>query len=401
MRILVVHQIAGFRCGPDRVVEREVRLLEKAGVEVEIWSKSTPETNGLLGTMRASRRLSSDPESRIELSAVLEKVKPRLVHCHNLFSAFTPSIYDSCNAAKIPVVQTIHDFQFFCASGHFFRHGRPCELCLKGNVWPALRHACRNGSRLETLAYTRAIRAHRKGGAWRRKVSALIAPSKFAAGKLQEAGLDPEKIFVKPHFSFPPSSETLRASDLYGLYVGRLTEEKGIRTLLKAWEGLEIPLWIVGDGPLRAEVEGKKNQFIKVLGEMPGESVSRIMSKAEFLIVPSERPELFSLVIPEAFSLGLPVVAARTGALGELIRHEKNGLLFEPGNAQNLQSIVKKIAEDTQFHDRLGEGARIDYREKFSPKLNLIRLLEIYQEALKNPVQMDHKDADFGSDTVP
>ncbi len=358
MRILVVHQIAGFRCGPDRAVEREIKLLQKAGVEVELWSKLAPETNGIRNTLRALRRLPDDEASCIELGQLLKKTKPRLVHCHNLFSAFTPSIYRACSEAKIPVVQTIHDFQFFCASGHLFRAGNSCELCLHGRTLPALRHACRNGSKLETFAYTRAINKHRQARVWSQKITALIAPSKFAATKLQESGIEPTRIHIKPHFAFPPSMETLRASDLYGLYVGRLTEEKGIRTLLKAWEGLEVPLWIVGDGPLRAEVEARKSQFIKVLGEMPQESVIRIMSKAEFLVVPSQRPEVFSLVVPEAFSLGLPVVASRIGALGELLRHEKNGLLFEPGNADNLRAIVKKISEDTQLHDRLGEGAQ-------------------------------------------
>lgn len=384
MRILVVHHRYRVRGGEDQAVDREVALLREAGVEVELWERDSKEIVGYLAKVHAAREIPYSEQSRDEMARMIESFKPRLVHVHNFFPTFTPSIYDACVAAKVPVVQTLHNFRIFCASGVLSREGKPCELCLDGSTFPALRYACYQDSRLSTFALTRMINLHRARNTWNSKVNAFIALSRFSAAKMAEGGLERSKIHVKPNFAFPAPPEALRASDQYALFVGRLSEEKGIRTLLKAWEGLEIPLWIVGDGPLRAEVEAKKSRWIRVLGVMPSQSVMRIMSKSEFLIVPSECYENFPVVVAEAFSLGLPVVASRLGALAEIVRHEKNGLLFEAGNSENLRALATKMSKDNKLAERLSEGARADYAERYTPKANLKMLLEIYQAAMKD-----------------
>ncbi len=384
MRILVVHHRYRVRGGEDQAVDREVALLREAGVEVELWERDSKEIVGYLAKVHAAREIPYSEQSRDEMARMIESFKPRLVHVHNFFPTFTPSIYDACVAAKVPVVQTLHNFRIFCASGVLSREGKPCELCLGGSTFPALRYACYQDSRLSTFALTRMINLHRARNTWNSKVNAFIALSRFSAAKMAEGGLERSKIHVKPNFAFPAPPEALRASDQYALFVGRLSEEKGIRTLLKAWEGLEIPLWIVGDGPLRAEVEAKKSRWIRVLGVMPSQSVMRIMSKSEFLIVPSECYENFPVVVAEAFSLGLPVVASRLGALAEIVRHEKNGLLFEAGNSENLRALATKMSKDNKLVERLSEGARADYAERYTPKANLKMLLEIYQAAMKD-----------------
>lgn len=384
MRILVVHHRYRVRGGEDQAVDREVALLRDAGVEVELWERDSKEIVGYLAKMRAAREIPYSEQSRDELAQLIANFQPRLVHVHNFFPTFTPSIYDACVAAKLPVVQTLHNFRIFCASGVLSRNGKPCELCLGGSTLPALRYACYQDSRMSTFAMTRMINQHRANNTWNQKVDAFIALSNFSASKFAQGGLQRDKIHVKPNFAFPPPADTLRASELYALYVGRLSEEKGIRTLLKAWESMEIPLWIVGDGPLRAEVESKKNKWIKVLGEMPSQSVMRIMGKAEFLVVPSECYENFPVVVAEAFSMGLPVVGSRLGALAEIVRHEKNGLHFEAGNSQNLRSVAFKLAREPNLHTKLSEGARADYLEKYTPQANLKMLLEIYQAAMRS-----------------
>lgn len=383
MRILVVHHRYRVRGGEDQAVDREVALLREAGVEVELWERDSKEIVGYLAKVRAAREIPYSEQSRDELSHLIATFRPRLVHVHNFFPTFTPSIYDACVAAQVPVVQTLHNFRIFCASGVLSRNGKPCELCLGGNTIHALRYACYQDSRLSSYAMTRMINQHRALDTWNQKVDAFIALSNFSASKFAQGGIKREKIFVKPNFAFPPTAEVMRASDLYALYVGRLSEEKGIRTLLKAWEGLEVPLWIVGDGPLRAEVEAKKSRWIKVLGEMPSQSVMRIMGKAEFLVVPSECYENFPVVVAEAFSMGLPVVGSRLGSLAEIVRHEKNGLHFEPGNADNLRVVATKLAKEIKLKDKLADGARADYNEKYTPQGNLKTLLEIYAAAMK------------------
>jgi len=381
MKILLIHQRNAFRDDSDETVDRELALLRGAKVEVELWERAEPKTLGSLSGIRSEFSYSS--QAKAELAARLASFRPRLVHVHNFLPSFTPSIYDACLEAKVPVIQTVHDFKFFCANGQLVREGKPCELCLGNSTLPAIRYSCHEGSRLSTLAYARMISRHRKENTWGRKVSAFIAQSHFSAAKLVQGGIPKEHIHVKPGFAHPPPVESIRASDLYALYVGKLTKERGLLTLLKAWEGVETPLWIVGDGPLRAELEARKSTTIKVLGEMPPQSISRVMGKAEFLVVPSESYDSFPLPIADAFAFGLPVVASRIGMLAETIRHEKNGLLFEPGNVENLRNVVRKLAKDNRLVDRLGAGARLDYADRFTPKKNLQTLLEIYQAAFK------------------
>jgi glycosyltransferase involved in cell wall biosynthesis len=304
---------------------------------------------------------------------------------HNFFPTFTPSIYDACIEAGLPVVQTLHNYRIFCASGLLARNSKPCELCLGGATLPAIVHACYQGSRTGSYALTRMIRYHRQQDTWNKKISAIIALSNFSAQKLMDGGICPEKIHVKPNFAFPPGLFDHDSEGEYALFVGRLSEEKGIRTLLSAWEKLKLPLWIVGDGPLLSEVEAAKsrNPHIKVLGSVPGAEVARIMAKAKFLVVPSECYENFPLVVAEAYSAGLPVLASRIGALAEIVKHEITGLHFEPGNADDLRKMATRLTQSPELIKRAQENAIASYLAEFAPESNLKRMLEIYGSVLE------------------
>ncbi len=385
MRILVAHHRYRVRGGEDQAVDREVAMLREAGEEVELWERDSREIVSLGARVRTAWDMPYSEQSRDELYAKLESYRPDLVHVHNFFPTFTPSLYDACAKAGVPVVQTLHNFRIFCASGVLARDGKPCELCLGGSTLPALRYACYQDSRLSTLALTRMIRIHRRENTWNGKVARFIALSNFSADKLAEGGLARAKIRIKPNFAFAPPAGTARVREDYALYVGRLSDEKGVRTLLRAWEGLDIPLWIVGDGPLRAAVAAAKNPRIRIMGAMPSSSVMRIMGRSRFLVVPSECYENFPVVVAEAFSLGLPVVASRLGALGEIVRPGDNGLLFAPGAAEELREQVRKLAGSPDLHERLSRGASEDFRAKYTPERNLEILREIYRDVLQAP----------------
>ncbi|MGZ3705954.1 MAG: glycosyltransferase family 4 protein [Bdellovibrionota bacterium] len=378
MRILVVHHRYRVRGGEDQAVDREVALLRGAGMEVELWERDSKEIVGLLAKATAAFEIPYSEQSRDELAVKLASYRPDVVHVHNWFPTFSPSIYDACVAAGVPVVQTMHNFRIFCASGVLARDGKPCELCLGGSTLPALRYACYQDSRVSTFALTRMINMHRERDTWNQKVNAFIALSHFSAGKLAEGGLKPEKIHVKPNFAFAPVLENPRRAEGYALFVGRLSKEKGVRALMEAWEGMTTPLWVVGDGPLRSELEALKRPNIRVLGAMPSASVIQIMSRAGFLVVPSECYENFPLVVAEAFSMGLPVVASRLGSLAEIVKPGVNGLLFEPGNAEQLRAEARKLAQDDPLRQSLSAGAQADYTKLYTPQVNLKMLLGIY-----------------------
>jgi glycosyltransferase involved in cell wall biosynthesis len=379
MRILVVHHRYRVRGGEDQAVDREVALLRGGGEEVELWERDSREITGVITRLNAALELPYSEQSRDELYRKLESYRPDVVHVHNWFPTFTPSIYDACIKAGIPVVQTLHNFRIFCASGVLARDGKPCELCLGGNTWPAIRYACYQDSRPSTYALTRMIDQHREQNTWNTKVNAFIALSEFSAGKLAQGGLSREKIRVKPNFAFPPAAELARKPEGYALYVGRLSKEKGVKVLLDAWEESTQPLWIVGDGPLRSELEARKNPKVRFMGAMPSTSVARIMSRAEFLVVPSECYENFPLVAAEAFSMGLPVIASRLGSLAEIVRDGVNGISFTAGSAAELREQIRRVSSDAGLRARLAEGALADYSALYTPSVNLELLRKIYR----------------------
>lgn len=372
----MVHHRYRVRGGEDQAVDREFALLRSAGHDVELWERDSKEITGVVSKASAAFEIPYSAQSRDELAAKLAERRPDLVHVHNWFPTFTPSIYDACVAARVPVVQTLHNFRIFCASGLLARDKKPCELCLHGSTRPALKYACYQGSRLSTLALTRMIDQHRANDTWNTKVNAFVALSEFSASKFAEGGIARAKLHVKPNFAFPPAAENLRKPEGYALYVGRLSQEKGIRTLLRAWEGIDFPLWIVGDGQ-KLEIPPGAN--VRLLGQMPSASVQRIMSRADFLVVPSECYENFPLVVAEAFSLGLPVVASRLGALAEIVRPGENGLLFPPGDAEQLRAEARRLAGDAKLRAMLIEGALASYRGRYTPEKNLEALLNIYR----------------------
>ena len=161
------------------------------------------------------------------------------MHVHNWFPTFTPSIYDACIAAGIPIVQTLHNFRIYCANGLLARAGKPCELCLGGSTLPALRYACYQDSRLSTFALTRMINRHRAEDTWNTKVNAFIVLSEFSAQKLIQGGLAQEKIHVKPNFAADSPSASPGGGG-YALFVGRLSEEKGVSFLLQAMPAILV-----------------------------------------------------------------------------------------------------------------------------------------------------------------
>ena len=190
-------------------------------------------------------------DTKRELRSILRKERPELVHFHNAFPVISPSAYYACKEAGVPVVQSLHNYRLICPAATFYREGRVCEDCLGRAPWPGVIHACYHNSRAQTATVAAMMIAHRALGTWLNEVDAYIAFTEFSRQKFIAAGLPPDKIFLKPHFlGVDPGAK--RGLGEYALFLGRLVPEKGVTTLLKAWQQLKhIPLAIAGDGPLR------------------------------------------------------------------------------------------------------------------------------------------------------
>lgn len=383
MRALVLHNAYRYPGGEEEVLAQECALLESAGHEIRTMIVSSATLRGPLQTIRAGINLPYSSAARNQLTDCLAATKPDVVHLHNYFPLLTPSVLDACADARIPVVHTLHNYRIVCANGLLFRDGAPCQLCLRGSPLNAVRFRCYGRSRAASLAVARMIVRHRRLQTWQSKVDRFIAPSAFCKELLASAGLPRDRIAVKPHFTLPLRTTSLREPRGYALFVGRLSAEKGIKTLLRAWQQVPHQLHIVGDGPLREEVQSAAAECDKISyrGAMSRTDVEGELQDAAYLVFPSLLPETFGLTIIEAFAHGIPVIASRLGSQADLVEDESTGLLFEAGNAFDLAAKAMQISTNHAERDEMAARARIRYRRSYTAAQNLPLLLGIYDDA--------------------
>jgi len=211
-------------------------------------------------------------------------------------------------------------------------------------------------------------------------VERFIVLTEFAKGIFERGGLPSDRLVVKPNFVPDPGPNAAAPGGRKGaLYVGRLSAEKGVQTMLEAWEGLPSRLRVAGDGPLERAFG---SPWVEFLGKLTSAEVSREMQRASFLIVPSEWYEGFPMVIAEAYAHGLPVLGSRLGGVGEVVRDGETGLLFTPGDTADLQAKAKWLIEHPAETAKMGQRARRAYEELYSPQTNLQQLEAIYAEAM-------------------
>jgi len=224
---------------------------------------------------------------------------------------------------------------------------------------------------------------NRVRGTYQNLVNRYIALTKFAAGKLVAGGLPEDRVHIKPNF-LPDAPEIGPGDGGYAVYVGRLSNEKGVRTLLEAWREIErFPLKIFGDGPLRRELEddARRNALsVEFLGFRPRAEILDVVRRADLQVIPSEWYEGFPMVIVEAYACGTPVVASRIGGLNEVVE-EGSGIKFEPGNAADLVAKLSTLRSDRARLRAMRPQARALFEKKYTAERNLPQLLEIYDLA--------------------
>ncbi|MGE0407216.1 MAG: glycosyltransferase [Candidatus Korobacteraceae bacterium] len=323
------------------------------------------------------------PSSRRSLEQEIGSFQPDVVHVHNFFPRLSPSIYFACQAVGVPVVQTLHNYRLICPGALLFRDGAVCEACVgKEFPWPGVLHGCYQQSRMGTAAVASMTSVHRWLNTWVDKVSGYIALTCFAREKFVSGGLPTSKISVKPNFVTSDAGPGEGKGE-YALFVGRLSPEKGITTLLKAWAeiGRCFRLKVLGDGPLRAQMSAAAPRGIECLGWRPQSEVQEIMRNARFLVFPSEWYEGFPVTLAQAFAAGLPVVASDLGGMAEIVSHGRTGLLFRAGDANDLGQTISLLLQTPELLPSMRVACRADYDAKYTPERNYQILAEIYRRA--------------------
>jgi glycosyltransferase involved in cell wall biosynthesis len=385
MKILSVHNSYQNPGGEDQVFAQETDLLRSHGHEVLLYRASNDQVKGknrlvLLGDTIWNKQIHA------ELRALMHRETPDIVHVHNTFPVISPAVYYAANEEGIPVVQTLHNYRMLCPAATFFRDGHVCEECLGKRIpWPGVVHACYRGSRLTTAAAAAMLATHNYKETWSKTVSAYIALTDFARNKFIQGGFPEEKIFIKPNYlqSDPRPGE---GRGNYAFFVGRLTPEKGIETMIAAWKeiGHELPLQMAGDGPLAPEVQKASREMESVtwLKYLPRAEILERMKNASVLILPSTWYEGFPMIVAEAFAAGLPVIASNLGSLSSIVDHHRTGLHFEAGQASSLVEAVRWWLAHPAEAILMRSQARLEYETRYTAEANYQQLMQIYQAAL-------------------
>lgn len=385
MRILCVHNYYQQPGGEDQVFSAELAMLEKHGCRVFRYTVHNDRIKGM-NPLTLARNTLWNKAIASELRKLIRKVRPDVVYFHNTFPLISPAAYYAVKAEGVPVVQTLHNYRLLCPNALFFRNGHVCKDCMgKFAPWPGILHACYRKSRVGTGVTAGMLSAHRVLRTYSRMVDIYIALTDFACQKFIQGGLPAEKIAVKPNF-VDPDPGIGDGQGGYALFVGRLSLEKGVNTLLAAWEkiGSKIPLKIVGDGPLSSQVAKASQRIsaIEWLGHKPRQSVLGLMKDAAALIFPSIWYEGFPVTIVEAYSVGLPVIASNLGAMSSVIDHNRIGRHFRPGDPEDLAMQVKWIIDHPAELERMRQEARAEYEAKYTAERNYEMLMEIYEKAI-------------------
>ena len=315
MKILLIHNRYKIAGGEDSVFNNESDLLEKYGHDVHLFTVTNYEINSALTKIFTLINLLFSFSQYRKLKKILRKIRPDVVHVHNYFPLLSPSIFYACKSLNIAVVHTLHNYRSVCPTALLMHNGKINEKSVLGESWWTVNKKVYRNSYIGSFALACMVEFHKKIGTWKTKVDRFIALTEFSKDKYVEAGWPSSKIKVKPNFIqdyFKASKETSKKSG-YALYIGRLSEEKGINTLLTAWNMVSFPLKVVGDGPLSYLFTEYGDGNVCYLGHKVKEDVLSLIKNANFIVMPSTWYETFGMVIIEAFMCGTPVIVSRLG----------------------------------------------------------------------------------------
>ncbi len=412
MKVLQVNKFNHLVGGADKYFLDLAELLPLRGVETAKFCMAHPDNlpdkyaqyfasqadfndYNIIGGLKNAGRMIYSREAARRFEKVVKVFRPDRVHLHNIYHQLSPSLLPTAKKYGLPVVMHLHDYKYLCPNYKLYNARGVCERCRGGKYYNCARYKCLKDSRSKSaLAALEMYIHHRLLRIYEKNVDLFIAPSEFMKNKYLEWGGDPAKITVVPYFIKTDEYEPKFTPGDYFLYYGRLSGEKGVGTLLKAFKCLiknrpEAKLKIIGKGPefgnLKLEIGNLGlADSVKLLGAKYGEELRQIVAGSLAVIVPSEWYEVSGIVIMEANALGKPVVGANIGGIGENIADNETGMLFTPGQAGELANKMKILMNNPALAEILGKQGRERVVGRNSPKKHLDKIIEIYQMQIQN-----------------
>lgn len=391
MKILLAHNFYGSAApsGENQVFEAERDLLRRRGHDVAEFVRHSDDirTKGAWGVVQGALSTPWNPFAAKALQRAVDAFQPDVVHVHNTFPMLSPAIFHAIGHRAARVL-TLHNYRLFCPAAIPMRAGKVCTDCLdRRSVLPALKHGCYRNSRLATVPLALNVALHRSAGTWTNQVDAFIALTEFQRLRMADADLPGSRVHIKPNF-FPGSPGVMPWPQRkpYVVFAGRLTAEKGVATLLRAWQqwGNEAPeLRVLGGGEMRAELEQMASGLpVRFLGQLSAVDAQRQISEASLLVLPSECFEAFGLVVVEAFAFGTPAAVSNLGPLPSIVKHGESGVVFEAANSDSLLHAVRAVWQSPAVLERLGQGARQAFEALYNEDANYQMLMHIYEQAI-------------------
>ena len=381
LRILAIHNRYLISGGEDKSHVAEINMLKSNGMLVDEYTEDNHRISELNYFSLALKTIWSQETYR-KIRQILSRTKYDLVIIQNTFPLISPSIYYAIKKHKIPCIQYLRNYRLMCLNALLFRNNMICEDCMRKFIpWPGILHACYRNQFAASKVVAAMLTIHRLLGTWQTKIDRYIALTEFARMKFIEGGIPKDLVAVKPNF-VNPDPEPGEGEGNYFLFVGRLSNEKGVRTLIDTWDNLtpSIELRIIGNGDLKPEVVEKTltNPSIKFLGEKSSNEVLTQIGNARCVIIPSECYENLPRVMVESFSKGTPVIASNLKSISGIVKDGITGLLFETGNASDLAAKVKWCWQNPDKLSAMRHNARREFEEKYTIERNFRLFMEIY-----------------------
>jgi glycosyltransferase involved in cell wall biosynthesis len=404
LRVLHVNKFLYRRGGAEAYMFDLARLQTAAGDEVAFFGMDHPDNEPMpyashfpsyvefrpaslsVGTtIRASARMLYSRSAETGIAAVIADFRPDVVHLHNIYHQLSPSVLRPLARAGIPSVMTLHDYKLACPTYQFLDHGRICEACLGGHFYHAATHRCKDGSAAASLLAAIESYAHGITKAYS-PVRLFIAPSRFLADKMTEAGVFPDRMRLLNHFI---DAGPIAAADGAGsgfVFAGRLSPEKGVDVLIEAAgqvPGVEVE--VLGDGPARQDLERLAQRAapgrVHFRGRVGKDEVHAAMRSALAVVVPSRWYENQPITILEAFACGVPVVGSRLGGIPELVTDGVEGYTVAADDPAALAARMGELASRPGEAFELGQAARARVVADFDPGRHLRGIVDLYAEA--------------------
>ncbi|MCK5003468.1 MAG: glycosyltransferase family 4 protein [Candidatus Aminicenantes bacterium] len=384
MKILIVHNKYQLRSGEEKVLENESRLLKEHGHKVDFVIFDNRSINSKFSKIRTGFFSFYNPASAKLIRKKIAILKPDVIHVHNFFPILSPSVFFRKTRGNIPVIMTIHNYRLICANAVLFRKNQICTKCVRKR-FPihGIVFRCYRNSFLQTLNLVLLTAGHNFIGTWRKKIDRFIALTEFQRNTILNSSLNlkDHQIIVKPNFSYDKGLGNISKDD-YFIYLGRLELDKGIDTLLSAFEGTEYKLKIFGGGSMAKVVTDicNENNNMDFFGFKDSEHVLEQLKFAKGLIFPSNNFEGFPMAISEAFSCGTPVITSDIGSQAEIITDGFNGLHFRINDPEDLREKIEILSNTTD--NLFNINARKTYEKLYNDKRNYESLVNIYRELL-------------------